>query len=649
MHSVKGVSSVIILWLSLWIHGYAQDETQTVTITPTKDGTLYAEDGFGDINRGNGKGEALVIGSPSQGFFRRALLAFDVRDQVPAGSVVTSARLRLTVVNLFAQPFVQVFRIQSDWAEGQSVASENPQFGVIAETGDATWNFPFYDVDAEEGTLVRWPQPGGDFSFMRPLFQDVGTVDSENVMTIESDLLTADVQTMIDQPGRHQGWILLGDESGLAFDLQLYNSVDSEDETVRPMLEIEYTAKSDFEKVAVNYGTLNTVAGLGEEDGRGNDWRERFEGGRALTAELSRPSTAQMDWEGNIYIADTYAHAIRKVSPDGVITTVAGTGTAGYNGDGLGTEVQLTLPNGLDILRDGSVYILDKDNDRIRKLHTDGQLTTVFHDPDLETGRGLWVSGDENTIYYASAKSLKKWTRTDPPTEPVIVSDGYLRLANIDVDRRTGDILVADLDVGRIYRVDAETGERMPIAGGGRKKVSGSLASEIDLEEVRGLAVSDHGGYFVTAESGGDVWYIDTSGIAHVVVPGSGRGFVSLGEGLTLADIINEGTNKIGQPYAITIAPNGQLVLTLNETGVVRVIDKAPPPTLQSVGRTSDGNFTMTWRTVMGTSYVIETLDEFNQWQLFGELGSNGSSLSFTASDTGEQSKQIFRVRLYYP
>ncbi len=60
-----------------------------------------------------------------------------------------------------------------------------------------------------------------------------------------------------------------------------------------------------------------------------NEWLPEFEGGTATASELSRPHMAQADAAGNIYIADKEAHAIRKVTPAGVITTYAGTGTAG--------------------------------------------------------------------------------------------------------------------------------------------------------------------------------------------------------------------------------------------------------------------------------------------------------------------------------
>jgi len=101
---------------------------------------------------------------------------------------------------------------------------------------------------------------------------------------------------------------------------------------------------AQFEVFAAKYDILTTIAGKGEMDESGvGEWLEEYEGGPAIEAELSRPHFAMADGLGNVYIADKESHAIRKVSPDGIITTVAGTNVAGYNGDGLAPAIPGTL------------------------------------------------------------------------------------------------------------------------------------------------------------------------------------------------------------------------------------------------------------------------------------------------------------------
>ena len=167
-----------------------------------------------------------------------------------------------------------------------------------------------------------------------------------------------------------------------------------------------------FEDLLASYDVLQTVAGTARITGGGiNGWQSAMEGGPAIEAELSRPHITMADLQGNLYIADKDAHAIRRVNIDGTIHTIAGTNIAGFNGDGPGVSRQLDEPNGLYTFPDGTTYILDLGNSMVRKLSTDGQLTTVFEDPQgIFVGRGLWVSPDESTILYSAGSQVRKWT-----------------------------------------------------------------------------------------------------------------------------------------------------------------------------------------------------------------------------------------------
>ena len=129
--------------------------------------------------------------------------------------------------------------------------------------------------------------------------------------------------------------------------------------------------------------TINTVAGnvpAGHSLYGGDN-------GPATSAQLASPLGVAVDSAGNLYIADTDNHRIRKVS-NGVITTVAGNGTAGFSGDnGPATSAQLNYPAGVAVDSAGNLYIADTDNNRIRKV-SNGVITTV-------AGNGtLGFSGD---------------------------------------------------------------------------------------------------------------------------------------------------------------------------------------------------------------------------------------------------------------
>jgi RHS repeat-associated protein len=129
-------------------------------------------------------------------------------------------------------------------------------------------------------------------------------------------------------------------------------------------------SNSRIRKLDTN-GIVSTVAGGGNPpDGLGD-------GGLATEARLFMPIGIAVDTTGNLYIADTYNYRIRKVDTNGIIYTVAGNGTRGYGGDGgPATEAQFRYPTGLAVDASDNLYVADTENHRIRKVDTSGMITT---------------------------------------------------------------------------------------------------------------------------------------------------------------------------------------------------------------------------------------------------------------------------------
>jgi streptogramin lyase len=141
------------------------------------------------------------------------------------------------------------------------------------------------------------------------------------------------------------------------------------------------------------------------------------------------------------------------VTPDGRIETVAGTNVAG-NGDdspGPGTQRQLNEPNGLWVRGDGTGYILDRTNEKVRRLSPEGVLTLAFRVPGLRTGRGLWVSEDEQLAYVSSETRLLRWT-SSAGIENYTPAAVYKELGNLAVDS-DGNVIVTDRKADRVYKV----------------------------------------------------------------------------------------------------------------------------------------------------------------------------------------------------
>jgi uncharacterized protein (TIGR03437 family) len=189
-----------------------------------------------------------------------------------------------------------------------------------------------------------------------------------------------------------------------------------------------YIADTDNARIRkVSNGVITTVAGNGTH-GYGGDY------GPATSAQLGSPYGVAVDPVGSLYIADTYCNCIREVS-NGVITTVAGNGTAGFSGDGgPATRAELQQPWGVAVDAAGSLYIADLDNLRIRKVSS-GVITTVagggdqFGDNGPATGAqlaGAGVAVDSAGNVYIADNGNNRIRLLTPGTPPAIFSGGVV-------------------------------------------------------------------------------------------------------------------------------------------------------------------------------------------------------------------------------
>lgn len=161
-------------------------------------------------------------------------------------------------------------------------------------------------------------------------------------------------------------------------------------------------------------GRISTVAGSGEA-GFGGD------GGPAVEAPLFRPRDVAVDGEGNLYIADTDNHRIRRVDRDGIITTVVGNGEVGFSGDGgPALEASLSLPRSVAVDGAGCLFISDMGNLRIRQVNRDGIITTVV-------GNGEFGFSGDGGPALAASLSLPRGVRVD--------SSGAIYIADLDNHR----------------------------------------------------------------------------------------------------------------------------------------------------------------------------------------------------------------------
>jgi DNA-binding beta-propeller fold protein YncE len=330
------------------------------------------------------------------------------------------------------------------------------------------------------------------------------------------------------------------------------------------------TNKEAFTNLARSYGLLRTIAGSGADGGVDgvNYWKASFEGGYATNAALSRPHFAMADTNGNVFIVDKNSDSVLKVTADGRIHTVAGTHASGDGPDGsqLATSVALDLPNGLWVFPDGTVFVLDTGNNKVRRLDTNGMMTTIFADKKgMGDGRGLWVKEDQSVIYYCASTDLKQWT---PNGGVSALNKKFKDLGNIFVN---GSVIVAtDRGDNTVWTVDANTGTRTFLYGNGGTGlvVDNTLAVTNGLDQVRGVWQPPIGGYFLATDAGAQFLYVDKSGIIHIMV--NGHADVHAGDGQWF---YSPTIYKFGQLRAVSMDSQGNLLIVENDLGYVRRID----------------------------------------------------------------------------
>ncbi|MFL5895763.1 MAG: hypothetical protein ACJ76Z_11720, partial [Thermoleophilaceae bacterium] len=201
------------------------------------------------------------------------------------------------------------------------------------------------------------------------------------------------------------------------------------------------------------HGVIRTIAGNGRH-GFGGD------GGPAPQATFQDPTAIALGPDGSLYVADTGNSRVRVVRPNGIVGTIAGTADQGFSGDGgPAAAAQVNGPAGVAVAGDGTVFFSDSGNNRVRAIRPDGTITTV-------AGAGTAGSGGDG----------------GPATAAQLNAPAGLALA------ADGGLLVADAGNGRVRRVGADG--RIATAAAG-------LARPLDVAAVAG-------GGFVVAETGGN-------------------------------------------------------------------------------------------------------------------------------------------------
>lgn len=295
------------------------------------------------------------------------------------------------------------------------------------------------------------------------------------------------------------------------------------------------------------YGNVSTIAGTGNQD-----YTEG--GGQAIDADISLPTGIAIDNTGNIYFSEVGNSVVHKIATDGIITTVAGmVGQFGFSGDGdIATSAKLNFPTGIGVDTDGNLYICDKENHRIRKVDTSGNITTVAgngtegSDGDggqaisaqLNTPQGVVIDADGNLYICDDLNNKIRKVNINGIITTIAGTGGYgfsgddgLATAaelkgpvDIDIDN-AGNIFFADDD--RIRKIDLN-GIITTVAGKqsfDEFNGDGGLAIDAKFNEPRGVIVDASGNIFITDSSNHRIRKVTTDGIINTIVGTGSFGF----------------------------------------------------------------------------------------------------------------------------
>src|ERR1700694_372805 len=276
-------------------------------------------------------------------------------------------------------------------------------------------------------------------------------------------------------------------------------------------------------------GQITTAAGTGTL-GFNGDIRA------ATSAQLNEPFGVAVDGNGNIYIADTYNQRVRRVRVTGQITTAAGTGTQGFNGDNqAATSSQLAAPRGIAVDGGGNLYIADTGNERVRRVDKiTGQITTVAGNG------GYGFNGDNQPATTAQLKTPY----------------------GVAVDS-SGNVYIADTFNERVRRVDALSQQITTAAGTGIEGFNGDTqpGSSAQVAFPYGVAVDGGGRLYIADAVNQRVRRVDVTGQITTAAGTGTQGFNGDNQAATSA--------KLTFPAEVAFDRGGNLYIS--DTGNYRV------------------------------------------------------------------------------
>ena len=344
---------------------------------------------------------------------------------------------------------------------------------------------------------------------------------------------------------------------------------------------------------------VSTIAGIGYSGFTGD-------GGIDTLAKISGPYGICLDNSGNLYFADRNNNRIRMINTSGIITTVAGNGTAGYNGDGItATAASIYNPTGVAVDNHGNLYIADNGNNRVREVSS-GIISTIAGNgiagPEsaeiggpatnahlngpfgitLDTSGNIYISDYNNNYIKVVSPAGIMNIYAGTSIAGFSGDGGYATLAQLSGPSglfmdNSGNLFVCEKVNNRVRRIDA-SGIITTFAGNGlaRSSGDGGTSTAASLYAPMGVYGDHSGNVYIVETLGERVRKVNASGKISTIIGTGGYGFNGNGLAATATELDN--------PIALTIDAGGNIYIADDLSNRIRKMNVAVLPPLTGPG-----------------------------------------------------------------